>query len=166
MVKEVDEEDILPCSKCKTKPRFYEVTGLWYIQCPGKCDRLEVGVTRKKVIENWNELNKKSVKYIPKTRYKKHEVKDVLDGVGEGETIYQLSPTGKTVATFKSCRHLANFLGVSKNSIVSKFYNAKAGYVTIKGTMYFREPKNAKSTDNTKTTSATTSGRRSRKVQD
>lgn len=148
MVKEVDEEDILPCSKCKTKPRFYEVTGLWYIQCPSKCDRLEVGVSKKRVIENWNELNKKSVKYIPKTHNKKREGKDVLDGVGEGETIYQLSPSGKTVATFKSCHHLANFLGVSRNSVISKFYNSKAGYVTIKGIMYFREPKNANNKTN------------------
>lgn len=163
MANDVNEEDILPCAKCKAKPRFYEVTGLWYIQCLGKCDRLEVGMTRKKVIENWNELNKKSVKYVAKTHRKKYVVKDVLDGVGEGEPIYQLSPSGKTVATFKSCHHLANLLGVSRNTIISKFYNSKAGYVTIKGTMYFREPKNA---NNTKTTSTTTRGRCKRKVQD
>jgi hypothetical protein len=166
MAKEVDEEDILPCSKCKTVPRFYEVTGLWYIQCPGRCERMEVGVSKKRVIENWNEMNKKSVKYVNKIFRPAETCKDEYKGVGEGEPIYQLSPTGKTVKIFKSCHHLSNFLGVSKNSIVSKFYNCKTGYVTIKGIKYFREPKNAKSTDNTKTTPTTTRRGRPRKVQD
>lgn len=166
MRKEVDEDDILPCAKCKSVPRFYEVSGLWYIQCPGRCERTEVGVTKKRVIDNWNRLNEKSVKYINRALRPTDTCKDEYDGVGEGEPIYQLSPTGEAVKIFKSCHHLANFLGKSKNSIVSKFYNSKTGYVTIKGIVYFREPKNAKSTDNTKTTSTTTRRGRPRKIQD
>lgn len=163
MANDVNEEDILPCAKCKTKPRFYEVTGMWYIQCPGKCERMEVGITKKKVIGNWNELNKKSVKYINRGLRPADTYKSEYEGVGEGEPIYQLSSTGKTVKIFKSCHHLANFLGMSRNSVISKFYNSKAGYVTIKGIMYFREPKNA---NNTKTAPTTTRGRRPRKIQD
>lgn len=163
MVKEVDEDDILPCAKCKTKPRFYEVTGLWYIQCSGKCERMEVSVSKKRVIENWNELNQKSVKYVNKVFRPAEPCKNEYDGVGEGEPIYQLSPTGKTTKVFKSCHHLANFLGMSKNTIVSKFYNRKSGYVTIKGIVYFREPKNDR--NNTETTPKTTRRGRPRKVQ-
>jgi hypothetical protein len=127
---------------------------------------MEVGISKKRVIENWNEWNKKSVKYVNKALQPEETCKDEYKGVGTGEPIYQLSPTGKTVKVFKSCQHLSNFLGVSKNSIVSKFYNSKTGYVKIKETTYFREPKNAKSTNNTKTTSTTTRRGRPRKVQD
>jgi hypothetical protein len=162
----MNEYEVLPCAKCKRPPRCFEVSGLWYIQCTGKCERLEVGLTPKKVVENWNILNVRGTKYIPKKARVEKPKKDELDGVGDnGEPIYQLSPkTGLAIKEFKSCHHLANAIGRSKNSIVSKFYRATTGKTVIDGKIYFREPKNAR--NNTETTPKTTRRGRKRKVQD
>jgi hypothetical protein len=162
----INEDEVLPCAKCKRPPRCFEVSGLWYIQCTGKCERLEVGLTPKKVVDNWNMLNVRGEKYIPKKTRVEKPKKDELDGVGDnGESIYQLSPkTGLAVKEYKSCHHLANALGCSKNSIVSKFYRAITGKVVINGKTYFREPKNAR--NNTETTSKTTRRGRPKKIRD
>lgn len=124
-----------------------------------------MALTKKKVIENWNDLNKRVVKTIIRTRKKSKEIKNEMEGVGKGETIYQFDANGHIVKTFLSARHLANVLEMPKNTIIGKFYHSVSGCVTIKGIVYYREPrKNAK--NNTETTPTTTRKRRSREVTD
>lgn len=69
----VDEMEILPCKRCKCKPKLVCINDLWYAQCSGtektktgsitKCQKwlpfTFLGITKKAAIENWNDANSK-----------------------------------------------------------------------------------------------------------
>ena len=157
----MDEKDVLICSKCQRKPILYQRSGLWYVECVGSCERLELAITKKKVIENWNELNRRVVKEKIKAK-----PKDEMKGVGlGGDTVYQFDANGNVIKTFMSLKHLANVVELPKNTIISKFYRSRSGCVTIKGIVYYREPKKNEK-HNTKTTSTTTRRGRPKKIRD
>ena len=157
----MDEKDVLVCSKCQKKPKLYQRVGLWYIECAGSCERLEMAITKKRVIENWNELNRRVVKEKIKTQ-PKDEMKGVRLG---GDTVYQFDANGNVIKTFVSLKHLANVVELPKNTIISKFCRSRSGCVTIKGVVYYREPKKHEK-HNTKTTPTTTCKRRQKKIRD
>lgn len=44
-----------PCSKCGREPDKFEIFGLYYVQCRN-CDKIELSISPKLVVQNWNEL--------------------------------------------------------------------------------------------------------------
>lgn len=126
----MENEELLLCSKCKKIPRLYCLSGLWYVQCSGKCDRLEMARTRKVVIENWNALNHKGANYS-RAAIEAHAARK--------ERVFQLDSNGKQIYEFDSVEQLARVLKRNKHEIISRFNRAKTGKIKVKGVTFYKE---------------------------
>lgn len=49
----MSEELIKPCMTCKEQPVYKEIANMYYLKCLN-CEKIEVAIAKKTVIENWN----------------------------------------------------------------------------------------------------------------
>lgn len=129
------DNEIVPCAKCRKRPRLYDITGLWYIQCSGHCDRLEVATTRKKVIENWNEINTKGSAYA-KAASLAHQRRASEDRKAK---VFQLDSNGKPIYAFESVSKFAEVVGMDKHEAAHRFLTAKTRKIRVRGITYMKE---------------------------
>ena len=153
----MNEKDIRICDRCKVAPRYFEVSGLWYVQCP-VCGRIEVNPNRIRVVDHWNEVNVRWSRASAGVKAAKAErAKDKGRAIRESEAllrqahvIYQLLPDGTRGKRYCSMAALDKELGVKKGTIAGYFYRSKTGIIKYNGERYER--------DTTKTSSARNGG--------
>lgn len=139
------EFEIAPCDKCGHVPTLTELSGLYYIGCR-RCNKLEMALHPKTVVENWNDMNRRRRQFIKardetlrKQRLDEERATKRYLGGKQALPIYQLDIQGKRVKTFRSASELAAVVGFPKNTIIGKFYRAKNGIIEIFGVRYERD---------------------------
>ena len=153
----MNEKDIRICDRCKVAPRYFEVVGLWYVQCP-VCGRTEVNPNRIRVIDHWNEANMRwsrasaGVKAARIARAKDEEraKKEKNSHLSQWHPVFRLAKDGTRAEEYVSMSSLARELGVHKATIVGYFHRSKTGIIEYNGERYER--------DTTKTSSARNGG--------